>query len=1334
MADYFSEYSTFVGSRGLPSPADTPYETPAFIRSKRSSRATAASSREQSTSPPPLPPDAVDYTDKNREGRYSALDPRRFTPTLHASLVSEILNLRRELDSKNTLVENLETNLAGTRNDNEALTERVAQHQKEVRKAKQQLQQMESGTYDAVEEMGRERDLARQAAEDLKGKLEVVTKKHRRQDEDAARSQGLWEQEKESWDNERRQLERRVHVTENRLRVVVDEMSTTISDPPAMSVDEVDESMFKDSGFGNESDTASIQSATPVKHRRNTSSISFRDRSSRNSASTRASAGTPDLQAKQHGHSLADELDIDEEDEYDLDEFEHADDELEYPEPKRVTRSGAEIESKAKRILGLDTELPDSLNAESPRKNTFNRVAESATILRQPQAAESIYPLTDGLQSKPRAIYVDTGYQPSPPPSPQRSTPTPVQQPIPSILEPSSTVEAGVQTEFRPLTEKHALAVNTPISASPISPPETPVIAQSTWPETRKSIPAASYATAATQTDVPAHDRPVTPDLKRSSLSPPDFVPSIAIHPPTSRPSSPRRYVLPPGTKNASAQTNLPWPGRDASVQTEPIRVDKRIRLLPASLQPSNINTSNSGLLPSPTFPEIPRPAKQRTANGGTAIIFTKSALESYIPSPPLQSPIESSPEMPRNQSSKSLRDLPLRAIPLGRPVLAPPHSQPGAVADGPLNRSSQYGVTRPLQTSSHLASIDRDSDDSEDDDAVSDLDASDITGSMPVISRAPPGRFGLSNPPKVVPEDKEVSPDRRPGTAGSYGAAPAPSVASSRANSNAAGKRSVNKFNHQRDYRSRSPSFGSAISSTYSTQSIAPPYPIPRRSSSRVVGHAASEGSQSPTPHHVQSNVFGRGGLRSTRGYHTRQTSLRKVQSAAAIKGGRQSPPKSRFKRSPDLTLIQSMAFDTPAPTRFPIPELPTPLQEQRGFHLPKGSTDTTRRPDTATSNGRMSEETDLVDAIAGTMVGEWMWKYIRKRKSFGLTEETNDFPHESINGAVSITNHGTRHKRWVWLSPYERTVMWDSKQPTSGGALLGKKGRKYVQDNTPLPKGAELTSAFNRSILVLTPQRALKFTATTRARHELWMTALSFLAQSGRLPGQIPAAPSSVTPQPPLPSFEPIPTKQQQAPAFGRAKVRDSVRLAKGKRPVLSHSATHPAIANSNPADEQPVDDGADFPAVPRLYVGTIKHQRKRSNTSPRLPPPLHNLRSVSSSAIASSSNSSRLHPSMTTGSSGRHDMRSSSSRSGSQHGSGASPTSPNFFEAVGTVRMEAFVDPSVRDGVLYVPAPPPVTSTPHGPRRKRGDSHLSVSTFEKRRAGFVFDEHGLDPFKGF
>ena len=283
-------------------------------------------------------------------------------------------------------------------------------------------------------------------------------------------------------------------------------------------------------------------------------------------------------------------------------------------------------------------------------------------------------------------------------------------------------------------------------------------------------------------------------------------------------------------------------------------------------------------------------------------------------------------------------------------------------------------------------------------------------------------------------------------------------------------------------------------------------------------------------------------------------------------------------------------------------------------------------------------------------------------------------------------------------------------------------------------MPKGAELSSAFNRSILILTPQRALKFTTVSHTRHELWMTALSFLAQSGRLPAQFPAVPAAaMRPTPPLPPPQESVAVKRQTPAFGRATIRDSVRLAQGRRPSTQRSATQPiSVTGPINVDEprESADTGADFPTIPRLYVTTSKHQRKRSNTSPRLPAPLNNLRSMSSSAIPSSTASTRLHPLSTNGSSG---PRTSSSKSDSRQASINSPIRPNFFEAVGTVRMEAFVDPNVRDGVLYVPAPPPVPAV-QGHWRRRGDSNLSQSTVDKRRAGWVFDDQGRDPFKNF
>lgn len=300
-------------------------------------------------------------------------------------------------------------------------------------------------------------------------------------------------------------------------------------------------------------------------------------------------------------------------------------------------------------------------------------------------------------------------------------------------------------------------------------------------------------------------------------------------------------------------------------------------------------------------------------------------------------------------------------------------------------------------------------------------------------------------------------------------------------------------------------------------------------------------------------------------------------------------------------------------------------------------------------------------------------------------------------------------------------------------------------VQDNMPLTKNPELRSAYNRSILILTPARALKFTAVSAERHALWMTALSFLAQSGRLPSQIPQMPSQPSQPsqasqprrqilsrepPPIPAQEPLPIQRNRSPSFGRLTVRDSIRLAKGKRPELPKSASQPSTASDQAFPAQynaNLDDSADFPAVPRLYISTSRHQRKRSNTSPRLPTSLNGLRSFSSTAV-SSTGSSALQPPSTNSSFFPSNLAGTSSKSGSRHDSMASPDRPNFFEAVGsgTVRMEAFVDPNVRDGVLYVPAPPVAPE----PRRQRGESNISRASLDKRRAGGVFD----DPFRSF
>jgi hypothetical protein len=1108
MTDYFSEYSSFIGAKRLPSPADTPYETPGYLRSQRSSRAITAGSsrsRERSTSPPPLPPDAIEYADKSREGRYSALDPRRFTPTLHASLVSEILSLRRELDSKNNLVENLETSLVTAKTDNETLSQELTTNATEVRNARQQMAQMESGAYEALETMVKERDDALDTLKELRGKLEVTQKKTRGQDEDAERTQSIWEREKEQWENERRQLERRVHVTEMRLRSFVEEVATqqaALGGMPTPTEDCDEQGTFKDSGIGNDSDTISVLSHAGKRHKRNVSSLSFINGLS--SIVSRA-LDTPEPFAKP-GYNLADELGIDEEDECDMDDFEHGEEELEYHErPKHMldSRHGSvvgDMDSKAKRVLGLSDDMPVSPsmrefpkeahddNRVSPTTCDFPRDVRDDTSSRTDadSKAKRVLGLSDDMPVSPssrefpknllepvvppgrkvslpiaissatKVQYVDTGYQPSPPSSPIDSRGKHELQRLSMPNAPCATPavridSVEISSQQTPIRSPMSVAVKALVS--PISPPETP-IDTATWSDSgRASIPSHKYASASTQTDgiAPQPDKDEVP--LRDSLQVPVSVPQITIHPPTSRPASPKPCVLPPGTKNAGSQVHIPWPGKDASAQTEEIRIDQRSVKLPAHLLPSHLDKLSEKLaLPLPRA--APFAAHQRKVSKRDPArrpnISTDLPMLSSFPSPPMRSPTDTiSSTHSRDGSVRDLGKMPLKAIPLPKPILAPAFSMDEVASEkpkGPLNRSAQFGVSNQNRRSRQLAEIDDASDESDSQES----EAGDQAGLMPVLSAT--GRFEGPDPSHFLLDDLPNSPQRRPTTADSFNAAPAPSISSSRHNSHRGVGGKLPPPSRSSAYlktHSRNQSIGSVASSNFSTQSSLPPHVIPKRSSSRFPPHTYSEGAQSPTPDGVAAR-----GHRSMRGGHQRQGSLRKVQSAVSMRGrpAKVSPQKPRRRRrSPRLTPVQSMAFESPAPTNFPIPELPTPLQQTLAFDLGNSNSSPGQRPDTATSSVPAAEETQLIDSIAGTMVGEWMWKYMRKRKSFGVDAAEGFTARNGDENGSSLTSHGTRHKRWVWLSPYERTIMWDSKQPTSGTALLGKKGRKRKSSTIP-------------------------------------------------------------------------------------------------------------------------------------------------------------------------------------------------------------------------------------------------------------------------------------------
>ncbi|KKA28953.1 hypothetical protein TD95_000919 [Thielaviopsis punctulata] len=801
-------------------------------------------------------------------------------------------------------------------------------------------------------------------------------------------------------------------------------------------------------------------------------------------------------------------------------------------------------------------------------------------------------------------------------------------------------------------------------------------------------------ATSCTQTD-PMAEPVAVPVPVPSVIHVP--IPSISIVPPTSRPSSPQEPRLPQYFKDFGCQVNMPSvPMTSCSVQTEPIRIDKRLAQLPPHLQPSAIRS---------------RPVSPDDFSPDDVNQFTPAP--SYVP-----------PRNPRRLVSQRSVDISSSppAIMLAHEI--PIDAYPGNNDDGPLS-GDRAPMRRPHRISSLFAGFDGMSSDEEYVDPDSDNEyrtalsapkpkqSSSVVrpvkrGSNASIGTLPDQIMRNSSrssnhtdmyPTYTLPEHNEASgPVRRPSVRG----------------------KSVDKGSKGQNMRKATLIQSGIV--THATRPVSPsqgeirdpPFPIPTRASSRrppASASAPSDGHRSPVR---------RGSNRS----HYRANSIRKVRSAAALPRGsrgrrdsRSPPPLSIDPpTSPSLPPLSGNELTSPLSSTFRAPSSQYRRHRSQLSSTTANTAVTGHTANTGVSDTRsiVSQTTGVVDAIAQTMVGEWMFKYVRRRKSFGVTEPGNR--EEPSND---------RHKRWVWLAPYERAILWSSKQPNTNTILMGgKAGRKLaiqsvldVKDDNPPPKGA--MQLFNRSILILTPQRALKFTATSAERHYLWLTALSFLAHSSQ------SVPENLAPPPSDPMAFEIPP-----PKTRRNGIRDSIRLTKSRN-NLNKTAAIPAIPSipdipdipdepsprvgevmtfrsgesfsPQPSPISPISqhtreisrDAAEPPFIPRFSDRATPqaplHGRKRSNTGGHVPPPL-SFRGFSGPAGSSSyhapngsvtgasigtAGSSDIYQQSFTGNSWGGPSPGAGGNSGrTSESSSRAPN--NFFDAIGTVRMEAFISP--------------------------------------------------------
>ena len=721
-------------SQALPTPTDTPYQTPSRGISRQSSNH-GSSSPYPTPSPVPFPPGESSYFHTKRESKDSSndeqlpfTDPRRFTPNLHASLVGEILSLRREIESKSNDVLSLEESLHEIKVQNEQLESSLSTKVAESRSMKKQMQMLENGTLSALDDLAKERDAAVENLADTRKRLESSKAKISAQNADAERNQTTWERERQRWDAEKRAVERKAHIAEGRLRTVLDEVTASHEDQQAGEpVPKEFEATSTETWYTKGSETASNRS----------NSVKGRSRFSTNSNSTydgnealitrysTLSGLNGPGGSKLAGPSLAEELEFDEDEAPEEDDYDSgvvSPDAL--PEEKElIPRPGSaqsvSQDQKARRVLGLPWEEAENVIEEVSDEETIDDgIREDTTV------AES----NQGTETQERITYTDSATQFSPPPSPKakrepQTSPVEKEKPVeqtenaanqgrkrasaaPSPTDPlphprpgsrgiAPTVSAGCQTIAQPPSPP--LTPNVPVDQIEIEPsiatPSTEVRSTSTQTEDQRPLLAS--------------DSVATRD-EASTVS----VPVIAIHPPASRPpSSHTNVVLPPRTKNVSCQASLSISTTSASTQTEEIqRFGRTVRMRSPPLSEGKSETSR--------VPAVPR----------------KGSRKAIHRPPPIEAP----------HSSNSLSD-------------EAKDSYPGNNDNGPLNRQHNFDLRRPVRSGSLFAGFEGPHDDQ--DGQAKDLDFADDE-----FASAAPIRKTLSkvkNSWKLVPHGADSILDR---------------------------------------------------------------------------------------------------------------------------------------------------------------------------------------------------------------------------------------------------------------------------------------------------------------------------------------------------------------------------------------------------------------------------------------------------------------------------------------------------------------------------------------------------------------------------------------------
>lgn len=164
-------------------------------------------------------------------------------------------------------------------------------------------------------------------------------------------------------------------------------------------------------------------------------------------------------------------------------------------------------------------------------------------------------------------------------------------------------------------------------------------------------------------------------------------------------------------------------------------------------------------------------------------------------------------------------------------------------------------------------------------------------------------------------------------------------------------------------------------------------------------------------------------------------------------------------------------------------------------------------------------------------------------------------------------------------------------------------------VRDDTPLagsPSQGHLPALHNRSIVVLTPTQAIKFTAMTRERHISWLTALSFCVHNDPADLIIPRGLSPNNSWGGQPVYQPSNTGSSIASSQGTQQFGSQ---QSGTQQFGTYMPRHPSLPDfaQPPLPESPLGYKqrgekayAIPPSVPRIPTGRRFEGRERSGSA--------------------------------------------------------------------------------------------------------------------------------------